>query len=360
MWLRAVGVLVAVLLTAGTGYVVSQAPTEVAQAPSAPPGSETETTTPTAPASSDPAPEPTATPAPEPSATTTQPSPVGRAEQRAATRLRRLVRRADVEGVVALSVLDVEGREVFAHHASRPVIPASTQKLAVAAAALVQLGPSHRYTTSVAATARPNARGVVNGDLVLVGGGDPTLAGPRFGRVEPERPRTPMEVLARRVRRAGVRRVTGGILADPTILAHEPVATGWRLRYFDSLDATRIVGLTVDAGRRVYRTSGGHLRSEAAGDPSRQAIVTLRRLLRARGVDVGRRLRVLSEPHPRAQELARIHSPPLETMLGYMVQRSDNHLADTIFRTVGAAAGSPTWVGSAGATANALAPLKLD
>ena len=357
MWLRVVGVLVAVLLTSGMAYLAFQSPTPPPAVP--PPG-------PTIAAQPSP-PPPSPTPSPSPSPATATPAPdesaptvAGTAEQRATVRLQRLVRRERVPGQVGISVLDADGRELFRHGATATMLPASTQKLAVAAAALVQLGPEHRFTTRVRATAQPDRRGVLRGDLILVGGADPALAGPQFSRIEPDRPRTPLIELARRVRRAGIRKVTGGILGDPTILAHEPVAAGWPPRYFGQLDATRISGLTVDAGRRVFTTSGGYLRATAASEPAHQAILTLRRLLKDEGVQVGKKLQVVSDPPAAPVEVATISSPPVGSMLEYMVQRSDNHLADTLFRAVGAAAGNPTWVGAAGATANALAPLKLD
>jgi D-alanyl-D-alanine carboxypeptidase len=96
---------------------------------------------------------------------------------------------------VAVSVLDADGASVFTRRASHLLLPASTIKLVTAAAALARLGPDFRYTTSVQAVRPPNRRGVVRGDLVLVGGADPTLGTPAFGRVEPDRPRTPASSL---------------------------------------------------------------------------------------------------------------------------------------------------------------------
>lgn len=372
MWPRLL-IAVLVITVTVTGVVFTQAqvsaPAGTAQAPTeavvaAPqPAGGTATPVPTT------APQPTAsatqsvasTPppvAPSPSATATPAAPAGSPQARLAQRLERLVDATAIPGTATITVVDNAGGALFNHRAGRPVLPASTQKLSVAAAGLARLGVDYRYTTTARVTATPDANGVVSGNLVLVGSGDPALGSPTFATLEPERPRTPLETLARRIRRAGVRRVDGRILADASVFADEPVAAGWLPRYFEGLDATRISGLTVDAGRRVHR-SGGQLREAPARDPAVQAGIMLRRALRAVGVRVTKGVRRAQSPST-AVDVASISSPRMEELLRYMVQQSDNHFADTIFRTLGAAEGDSTWVGAAGATAQILAPLELD
>ncbi len=75
-------------------------------------------------------------------------------------------------------VVQLDGVEVGAHNPDLPVIPASNQKLLVAAAALDVLGADHVFTTDVRA-AGVNG-GVVPGDLYLVGGGDPLLTSAEY------------------------------------------------------------------------------------------------------------------------------------------------------------------------------------
>ena len=361
MWVRILAVIAAVAV-AVSAYVLAMPSTpaqDVAQAP--------QTMLPT-PAPTVAAPPVTATEVPQPGTTTpTPPAPVpappaaslSTAEQRAVARLTSIVQRSRVDGTLSVTVVDAQGRTIFGHASATPVLPASTQKLAVAGAALAQFGPGHRYTTTVTATRGPNPQGVIRGDLVLVGGGDPALAQPAFAGIEPDRPRTSMESLVTQLKRAGIRAVTGRVVGDPSFLANEPVAAGWRNRYFDELDATNISGLTVDAGRRIVNNNGV-LQASVAPDPARQAAAVLRQLLIDRGVKVRGGVAVATRPSPDAGTLASVSSPPMGALLRYMVQRSDNHLADTIFRTLGAARGDSTWIGAAGATAEVLGPLRLD
>lgn len=77
---------------------------------------------------------------------------------------------------VGWRVVDLEdGREVASHNADQGFIPASTAKVATMVAALTILGPEHHFATRLVATG-PIRDGVLLGDLVLVGGGDPLLA----------------------------------------------------------------------------------------------------------------------------------------------------------------------------------------
>src|SRR5947208_1264115 len=96
----------------------------------------------------------------------------------------------------------IEGGPVVDIAGTRPLPPASTQKLYTAATALVDLGPDHRLRTEVRATAPVLPDGTLAGDLVLVGGGDPTLSG------------NGLQQMAFTIAGTGVTHVTGALYAD--------------------------------------------------------------------------------------------------------------------------------------------------
>lgn len=245
---------------------------------------------------------------------------------------------------VAVTVTDDAGHVVVEHRGDTPLIPASTAKLLTAAAALGELGPDHRWLTRVAGT-QPVVDGVVAGDLVVIGAGDPTLSGGRYAEAVPERPRTPLEGLADRIVGAGVTRVTGRLLADASIFPEEPFAAGVAHVGRDSSPPSS--GLMTDGSRTVWHDGRG-VQSVPAADPAVRTVELLAEALAVRGVTIdggvhredgaGR-----SAPHP----VADIASPPLIEVLRYLVQRSDNHLADAVFRTMGANRGDASWGGSA-------------
>lgn len=270
-------------------------------------------------------------------------------------RLRAVLERPELAlpgGSVSLLVSDMAGRTVFAVAPEEPRLPASATKLVTAAAALMTLGPDHRFVTTVEATGA--VRGSrLHGDLILRGGADPVLATPAYARdVAPDRPRTPLDRLAARVAASGITAVTGDLVADPTLLGGGALATTWKEEYLSDRDARPVGGLTVDAGLDVDPEESAV--TGLARDPARRAATALRSLLAERGVEVRGAVRVAQRPTEATSEVARIASPPLGVLLGHMVRESDNHLADTLLRTVGASLGGDGSWDSAGAAASAV------
>jgi D-alanyl-D-alanine carboxypeptidase/D-alanyl-D-alanine-endopeptidase (penicillin-binding protein 4) len=116
-------------------------------------------------------------------------------------------------------VLDTTGKILFERHATRLFVPASNTKLLVAATAAALLPPDLRVKTSVYA-AGPMTDGVLHGDLVLYGRGDPTWSRrcfvadtTRAGACERD-PMRPLRDLAAQLRARGIRTVTGQVVGD--------------------------------------------------------------------------------------------------------------------------------------------------
>ncbi len=127
-------------------------------------------------------------------------------------------------------VLDTTGKVLFQRNATRLFIPASNTKLMVSAAAAVLLPPDGTVMTSVYAAGLVDS-GVVQGDLVLYGRGDPTMSRRCFdadtlkaGACETD-PMRRLRELAAQIRARGIRVVAGSVVGDgsyfePTLL-HE-------------------------------------------------------------------------------------------------------------------------------------------
>lgn len=112
-----------------------------------------------------------------------------------------LVRSAKLGGDVSFAVMDVDSGTVFERRmGDKRLPPASTLKVVTALYALDRLGENHRFQTRVLVTG-PVTNGRVEGDLILAGGGDPTLDTDRLAG------------LAKALREAGVTEVTGRFLA---------------------------------------------------------------------------------------------------------------------------------------------------
>ncbi|GHC53758.1 D-alanyl-D-alanine carboxypeptidase/D-alanyl-D-alanine endopeptidase [Neogemmobacter tilapiae] len=117
-----------------------------------------------------------------------------------------LIAKADLGGTVSYLVVDTATGMVLEGGGTETALPpASTAKAATAFYALERLGPDFRFVTKVLATG-PLANGIVQGDLVLLGGGDPTLQTDQLGD------------LVARLGTLGLRGVTGRFLFDDSTL----------------------------------------------------------------------------------------------------------------------------------------------
>jgi D-alanyl-D-alanine carboxypeptidase/D-alanyl-D-alanine-endopeptidase (penicillin-binding protein 4) len=134
-------------------------------------------------------------------------------------------------GIEIVSLRD--GKELVGWNTEKLFVPASTAKLFVAAAALQRLGPDFRYRTTIESTQPIGDGGVLPGDLVVVGRGDPNLSGrllPFDGVTRrPDPPSKVFEALATEILAKGVRTVEGNLVADDTYFVWQPLGAGWEI-----------------------------------------------------------------------------------------------------------------------------------
>jgi PBP4 family serine-type D-alanyl-D-alanine carboxypeptidase len=147
----------------------------------------------------------------------------------------------------SLLVADLEsGKTLYALDPNRLSLTGSTRKLFSVGMALDALGARHRQTTPVHRRGRVDGRGVLHGDLVLVGGGDLTFGGRRLGRdgiqytdfdhndannlgtaiLTPQDPLFALNALARQVRASGIRSVRGDVAIDDRLFKPYRVPNG--------------------------------------------------------------------------------------------------------------------------------------
>lgn len=116
---------------------------------------------------------------------------------------------------VGLCVFDLEGqKEIFAKNADNKFSLASNQKVLTTAAALETLGYDYRYSTKMYSRGVLNAKGVLEGDLIIVGSGDPGFS-PHF---YPEGgPTAIFDFWAQELKKRGLNAVTGAVLVDVSL-----------------------------------------------------------------------------------------------------------------------------------------------
>ncbi len=202
--------------------------------------------------------------------------------------------------------------------------PASTTKLFTTSAALLALGPDHRFTTRVVAT---GAR-----SLVLVGGGDPLLAS------QPPAPdpstypqRADVVTLADRTAAAlrddHVRRVR--LAFDDSLFSGPDVSPQWPATYVPEDVVSPVHALWVDEGRDA---------SGPVADPAATAAAVYADALRADGVQVTGSLS-RADVGERARTVASVTSAPLAGIVERVLEVSDNEASEVLLRHVGLASG---------------------
>lgn len=223
--------------------------------------------------------------------------------------------------------VSVDGREVISWNGDVEVIPASTNKLLVAGAAIEVLGADHRFVTSVAST--PAVDGVVDGDVYLVGGGDPLLVAGGFdlGDDAPDPgATTALDALADAVADAGITAIRGAVVGDATRYDDQYVNPTWGADVA-FVEAGPIGGLLVNDGRTVGR-------SGRQANPGAAAAREFARLLNDRGISVsgGSEAGVLAPDTP---VLATVESAPLASIVADMLTRSDDDTAEMLVKEIG-------------------------
>jgi serine-type D-Ala-D-Ala carboxypeptidase/endopeptidase (penicillin-binding protein 4) len=285
------------------------------------------------------------------------------------------------------------GRVIFVRNANELYIPASNQKLLVAFAALQTLGAEHKFRTTLHAVGGV-ADGVLAGDLLVRGGGDPTIGG--------YYPHDDGEAVLRKwaaaLKAGGLVRITGDVVADgsafdsivrhPSWLAKEAwmyycPTTGALALNGNCVAVTALPGKTVGAplicklspavapvklavvGKTSSKTNavwfdrkpgadtirvGGFLKRGGRGftgpvtapDPELYFATVLRATLVAEGVAVGGIARRVKEAekvlHHTARKLHR-NATNVAPVLRTMLQESNNHYAEQVLKTIGAAGG---------------------
>jgi serine-type D-Ala-D-Ala carboxypeptidase/endopeptidase (penicillin-binding protein 4) len=255
----------------------------------------------------------------------------------------------DTVGVVVADPMT--GTVLYAKQGSTGLAPASTAKLAVAAAALEALGPTHRFTTQV-------VEGAAAGTIVLVGGGDPTLAGPAAvgaadpGFPEPARLTDLASSTATALKAQGRTSVSLGY--DDSLFTGPALAPGWRTSYFTEGDVAPVSALEVDEGRPNPTQPG------RTQNPALLAAQDFATLLTKDGIAVTGPPAAATAT-PQATAIAQVSSPSVAALVQRMLGISDNDIAEALARQLAIRTGEPaTFAGGAAAIRATLGKLGVD
>ena len=286
------------------------------------------------------------------------------------------------------------GRVLYSRNAATLMMPASNMKIVTLAAAAEALGWDYRFKTTLE-TASPVENGVLKGDLIVRGSGDPTINS-RNGRAA-----AIFDEWAAALRAAGITRIDGGIVGDATAFDDRRLGQGWAWDYLEAGYAAPVGALEYNENIAAVAIRPGVKAGDAAelqlppgtglgllyhvvtGEPGSRTSITLERRtydnyldvagtiavdaspttrdvavvtptkyfahslllgLIERGIPVGRLPIDLNEQPPDAMKEPRrvLHeslSPPLREIATTMMKVSQNLYAETLLKAVGVAKG---------------------
>jgi len=256
---------------------------------------------------------------------------------------------------MCLSVI-LDGDPIFESRSGTAFTPASLMKVATAAAAFEVMSPDEVFTTEVFARTEELESvtdGVLTGDVYLVGQGDPVLSTPRYvNRYAEPVAHTDITGLANQVMAAlsarGIRRIEGRIVGDESwypdkerdysgeVLAGEadPV---WKRSFVTANHSGPLSALLLNSGFSRYSGSVFNRRGNIrAAVPAQHAASVFDDFLEARRMVITRRPVAGAAPIPSERtKLGAVDSPPLSEIVGRMLTRSDNTIAEMLMKEIG-------------------------
>ncbi len=237
------------------------------------------------------------------------------------------------------------------------LVPASAMKLVTAAALLEVAPPDDRYRTEavIRADAAISDDGVLDGDLWLVGGGDPVLSTPDYvDRYDEPRVYTDLTELADTVAAEltgrGIVEISGGVIGDeskytPPERDYSRDVDGegnaiWKSEFVTQNQAGPLSALLVNDGYTSWPDEPNRRANSRASDPALAAARLFDDLLEERGLVIRGSSR--NEVAPALSErisLGVVESPPIGDIVGRMLRHSDNTTAEMLLKEIGVRSG---------------------
>ncbi len=232
------------------------------------------------------------------------------------------------------------GQTLFSQTPNTGRLPASVEKIYTTSTALLRLGPNATFTTSILGTGSRNPDGVWDGNLYLRGGGDPTFGSVGFDQswYGSGTGTTMRTLIGDLLRATGITAVNGRIVGDES--------------YWDSLRGTPATGFgrdsEVEGELSALAYDRGFTNNQGTAFQIHPALYAAQQFeggLKAFGVKVAGVPVSAGRTPAGAAVLASAQSPRLSTLIQLTNTPSDNYLAESLLKDVGAR------LGGAGTTA---------
>jgi serine-type D-Ala-D-Ala carboxypeptidase/endopeptidase (penicillin-binding protein 4) len=238
-------------------------------------------------------------------------------------------------GNLGFLIIDPQsGDTLYSHNAGKLFMPASNQKILTSTVALAQLGPDYRFATTFV-TRGKITNGVLSGDLIVIGRGDPTVSDRIKGNAVAF-----MQSVADSLVAHGIHRIEGSVRAGGNAFPDSVYGYGWEWDDLRGESAAPVDELEFNEGMTqhvVHLAGRDTLVAIATDSPTNLYLTALASALVKRGV-------VLSQPQPSAgfdslapplDTIYRFYSPPLREILKPFLKPSQNQIAEALIRTLG-------------------------
>ncbi|HUQ21099.1 MAG TPA: D-alanyl-D-alanine carboxypeptidase/D-alanyl-D-alanine-endopeptidase [Gemmatimonadaceae bacterium] len=226
------------------------------------------------------------------------------------------------------------GDTLYSLNAGRLFMPASNEKILTGTVALAQLGPDYRFTTTFASLGAKRDT-VLDGDLIVIGRGDPTVSDHAQGKAMDWMARIADSLSAR-----GIKRIEGSLIRGGNAFPDTIYGYGWEYDDLLTESGAPIDELLYDEGMTKMRTQiAGRdtIIDIATRTPYRTYLEALDSALVAKGIRVARGVsdNIATIPNPAPAPLFSVTSPPLRDILKLLEKPSQNQIAEILLRTMG-------------------------
>lgn len=165
-----------------------------------------------------------------------------------------------INALVSIYAEDADGNEIASWNPDNPILTASTLKTITTGIGYRILGPDYRFTTSIAVKGEVGCDGILDGDIYIIGGADPTLG--MLHEVA-----YPVDsifgIWADALSEAGISRINGRIIGDDRIFKDEAIMPEWTYSNYSSTSGCGSCGLPFAGNYSYYTVTPG----PEVGDP---------------------------------------------------------------------------------------------
>lgn len=224
------------------------------------------------------------------------------------------------------------GDTLYSHNAGKLFVPASNQKILTSTTSLVQLGPDYRFRTTFV-THGKIANGVLDGDLIVIGRGDPTVSDRVKGNAQAFMQSVADSIVAR-----GIHHITGSVRPGGNAFPDSVYGYGWEWDDLRGESAAPVDELEFNEGmvtHTVQIAGRDTVVPIATTSPTAAYIGALTLGLTRRGVVIDKQDESIDPLAAPADTLYSFYSLPLRDILKPFLKPSQNQTGEALIKTLG-------------------------